>query len=183
MLKTFWFLFAPCYDYKEIYYTVLRHQVVLIRGWKNWLASIILHLTKEFKKFFRKIDCVKSPETLSQCLYACIRQYWVVVKQFNISNIANNHKFTKLFTTWMFEESFSYFWACIIDGFDMNWFTNLTWSKLELIYIYQAMHVCISQTCLKSHSLNFKVFSETVHLTFKNITRVLQTFETSWKIY
>ena len=31
-LKTFWYLFDSFYDCKEIYYTVLRHQGLLIGG-------------------------------------------------------------------------------------------------------------------------------------------------------
>ena len=67
----------------------------------------------------QKIDCGKAPETFSQCLYGFIRYCWVGVKQFSINDIANNHKFTKLLTSWMFNESFSFFGACIIDGFDL----------------------------------------------------------------
>ena len=31
------------------------------------------------------------------------------------------------------------------------------------------MYICVSQTCLESHSLNSKVFSEINDLTFQNI--------------
>ena len=67
----------------------------------------------------------------------------------------------------MFWESFWFVGACVIDGFDMNWFTNLkqAWTYLHLSK--QSM-VCISQTCLKSQS-KFQIFIEIVHLTFLNI--------------
>ena len=51
----------------------------------------------------------------------------------------------------------------------LTWINLLTWSKLEPFTFIKAMYVCISQTCLKSHSLSLKIFSEIVHVTFKNI--------------
>ena len=40
---------------------------------------------------------------------------------------------------------------------------------MNLFTFIKARYVCISQTCLKSHSLISKIFSEIVHLTFWNI--------------
>ena len=65
------------------------------------------------------------------------------VKQFSINDIVYNYKFTKLLTSWMFKEFFSFFVACIIDGFDMNWFTD---SKQAWIYLHlskQSMFVSL----------------------------------------
>ena len=38
--------------------------------------------------------------------------------------------------------------------------------KLNLFTFIKAMYVCTSQTCLKTHSLNPKVFNEIAHVTF-----------------
>ena len=51
----------------------------------------------------------------------------------------------------------------------LTWINLLTWSKFEPFTFIKTMYACISQTCLKSHSLSSKIFSEIVHLTFWNI--------------
>ena len=91
---------------------------------------------------FQKIDCGKAPETLNQCLYGCIRYCWAGVKQFSINDIVYNYKFTKLLTSWMFKEFFSFFVACII-GFDMNWLTDLKQAWIYLHLSKQSMFVSL----------------------------------------
>ena len=100
----------------------------IVKALASWMFRILSLLD------FQKIDCDKAPETLSQCFYGCIMYCCVGVKQFSINDIWNNHKFTKLLTYWMFKESFSFSGACIIDDFDMTWFTNLkqAWTYLHL---------------------------------------------------
>ena len=48
--------------------------------------------------------------------------------------LQNNHKFKQLSTSWMFRESFPFIGACIVDAFDINWFTNFqqAWNYLHL---------------------------------------------------
>ena len=52
----------------------------------------------------------------------------------SINDIANNEKFKNFLTSWMFREYLSFVGACVINGFDMNWFTNLkhNWTYLHL---------------------------------------------------
>ena len=123
---------APCTAYKSLKKVTSFNNTTpnerIVKALASWMFRILFPLD------FQKVDCGKAPETLSQCLYGCIRYCWVGVKQFSISDIANNHKFTKLLTNWMFQESFSFLGTCIIDGFDMNWFINLkqAWTYLHL---------------------------------------------------
>ena len=110
----------------------------IVKALSSWMFSI-------FPPFnFQIIACDKAPETLSQRLYGCIRYCWVGVKRFSISRIANNRKFTKLLTSWMFKESFSF--PFIIDGFDMNGFTNLKQAWTYLHILKQCMSVSLKLT-------------------------------------
>ena len=96
------------------------------------LASWMFRILSPFN--FQKNNCAKAIEALSQCLYGCIKYYWVLANRFSISDIASNHIFKKPLTSRMFMESFSFVGAFIIDGFDMNIFTNLkqAWTYLHL---------------------------------------------------
>ena len=96
------------------------------------LASWMFRILSAFD--FQKIDGAQALEALSHCIYGYIKYCWVLVKQFSSSDIASNHKSKKFLTSWIFRKSFSLVGACIIDGFDMNWFTNLkqVWTYLHL---------------------------------------------------
>ena len=63
--------------------------------------------------------------------------------------MVNSHKFIKLLISWKFTETFSFVGACTIDGFDI--IDLPTWSKFELIYIYQTKFpFCLSNILRKS---------------------------------
>ena len=122
---------APGTDYKRLKKLTSFNNTTLNKRIVKALASWMFRILSLFD--FRKIDCGKALEILSQCLYCCIRYYWVGVKQFSINDIANNHKFPKFLTSWIFKKSFWLFGACIIDNFGTNWFTNL---KQAWIYLH-----------------------------------------------
>ena len=122
---------APGSDYKRLKKLTSFNNTTLNKRIVKALASWMFRILSLFD--FQKIDCGKALEILSQCLYCCIRYCWEGVKQFSINDIANNHKFTKFLTSWIFKKSFWLFGACIIDNFGTNWFTNL---KQAWIYLH-----------------------------------------------
>ena len=113
---------APGTVYKRLKKLTSFNNTILNKRTQKTLASWMFRILCLFD--FQKVHCGKAPEALTQCLYGCIRYCLVWVKQLIW------HQFW-LLTFWMFGESFSYFGACVIAGFDMNWLTNLkqTWTS------------------------------------------------------
>ena len=129
---------APVTTYKRLKKLISFNNTTLNKRNVKALASWMFKILSPFD--FQKVVFGKTPKILSQCLYGCIRYCWVGIKQFNIIDIANNQKFTKLLTTWMFKESFSF--LELVSLMVLTWINLLTWSNLELIYIYQS-NVCL----------------------------------------
>ena len=129
---------APGTAYKRLVKLSSFNNTTLNKWIVKALASWMFRILSPFD--FQKIVFGKAPKILSQCLYGCIRYCWIRIKQFSISDIANNQKFTKLLTTWMFKESSSF--LELVSLMVLTWINLLTWSNLELIYIYQS-NVCL----------------------------------------
>ena len=129
---------APGIAYKRLKKLTSVNNTTLYKRTVKALASWMFRILSPFD--FQKIDCGKAPETLSHCLYGCIRYCWVGVKQFSINDIVNNHKFTKLVT---FEclRNLSHFLE-LVSLMVLTWIDLLTWSKLDIIFIYQS-YVCL----------------------------------------